>query len=65
MKAVLIVLGIILAFIIGLGLGHESGKDYVIDEILKEIRIRRKMQTPQDILTEVYRRLIEIKNKGD
>lgn len=51
--------------IIAFGLGMETGKDYVIDEILKEIRIRRKMQRPTDILTEVVRRLLEIRNKGD
>lgn len=51
--------------IIAFGLGMETGKDYVIDEILKEIRIRRKMQAPTDILTEVIRVCYRIKEKGD
>ena len=65
MRIALVVLLIVLVGIVCFGLGNETGKDYVIDEILKEIRIRRKMQAPQDILTEVTKRLLEIKNKGD
>ena len=65
MRIALIVFLIVLVGIVSLGLGWETGKDYVIDEILKEIRIRRKMQAPQDILTEVVKKLHEIKNKGD
>lgn len=65
MRIALIVFLIVLVGVVCFGLGWETGKDYVIDEILKEIRIRRKMQAPQDILTEVVKRLLEIKNKGD
>ena len=65
MKLVLIVFLIVIVGIVCFGLGNETGKDYVIDEILKEIRIRRKMQAPTEILTEVVKRLLEIKNKGD
>jgi hypothetical protein len=54
-----------LVIIISLGLGWTAGRDYVIDEIKKEIDIRRKMQSPQDILTEVVKRLNEIKLKND
>lgn len=54
-----------LVIIISLGLGWTAGRDYVIDEIKKEIDIRRNMQDPQQILTEVVKRLKEIKLKND
>lgn len=62
------VITIVVSVIVGLvtyGLGFNNGSVYAIEEILKEIRIRRKMQRPEEILTEVIKVCYRIKEKGD
>lgn len=65
MSIPIVIVVVTIVAIVFAGIGFHSGIDYVADEIIKEIRIRRKMQSPQDILTEVLKICHRVKEKGD